>query len=101
MSARLHRFLSSSGIGAHERVTILCDAAGEFEKVVQRTGRPLCRIVDWFHIAMKFRAVEQTALKYPGLGTEWRDHHEGNQVGQVAGLAWQGCESSEAPATAS
>jgi len=59
-AARLVRFLSSSGIGAHERVTILCDAAGEFEKVVQRTGRPLCRIVDWFHIAMKFRAVEPT-----------------------------------------
>ena len=66
-AARLDRFLSSSGIGAHERVTILCDAAGEFEKAVQRTGRPLCRIVDWFHIAMKFRAIEQTALKYPGL----------------------------------
>lgn len=66
-AGRLDRFLSSSGIGAHERVTILCDAAGEFEKAVQRTGRPLCRIVDWFHIAMKFRAIEQTALKYPGL----------------------------------
>jgi hypothetical protein len=36
----------SSGIGARERVTILCDPAGEFEKAVQRTGRPLCRIVD-------------------------------------------------------
>jgi hypothetical protein len=52
-----------SGIGAHERVTILCDAAGEVEKAVQRTGRPLCRIVDWFHIAMKIRAGEQTAMK--------------------------------------
>jgi hypothetical protein len=66
-AARLDRFLSSSGIGARERLTILCDAAGEFEKAVQRTGRPLCRIVDWFHIAMMFRAIEQTALKYPGL----------------------------------
>jgi len=66
-AARLDQFLFSSGIGAHERVTILCDAAGEFEKAVQRTRRPLCRIVDWFHIAMKFRAAEQTALKYPGL----------------------------------
>ena len=56
-ATRLDRFLSSSGIGPHERVTILCDAASEFEKAVQRTGRPLCRIVDWFHIAMKFRAI--------------------------------------------
>jgi len=64
---RLDQFLTANGVRVDERVTILSDGAGEFEKAVNGSVRPLCRILDWFHIAMKFRAIEQSALKHPDL----------------------------------
>jgi hypothetical protein len=85
-AARLDRFLSSSGIGPLERVTILCDAASEFEKAVQRTGR---------HEVSGHRA-DGTEVPW-SAGAEWRDHHSGNQVSQVVGLAWQGAKGGGAP----
>jgi hypothetical protein len=66
-AARLDQFLTASGVSQDERVTIFTDGAGEFEKAVNGASRPICRILDWFHIAMKFRAMEQTALKHPDL----------------------------------
>lgn len=59
--------MSASGVRQDERVTIVTDGAGEFEKVVNGASQPLCRIMDWFHIAMKFRAIDQSALKHPDL----------------------------------
>ena len=41
--------------------------AGEFEKAVNGASRPTCRILDWFHIAMKFRAIDLTARKHRDL----------------------------------
>ena len=64
---RLDQFLAANGVREDERVTILSDGAGEFQKAVEGSVRPLCRILDWFHIAMKFRAAEQSVLKHPEL----------------------------------
>ncbi len=66
-AARLDEFLAAQGIGPDERVTVLCYVAGEFQKPVDGSVRPLCRILDCFHIAMKFRAIEQTCRKHPDL----------------------------------
>ena len=66
-ATRLDQFLTSYGVGHSERVTIFTDGAGEFEKAVNGASRPTCRILDWFHIAMKFRAVDLTASNHPNL----------------------------------
>ena len=66
-ATRLDRFLTCSGVGHNERVTIFTDGGGEFEKAVNGASRPTCRILDWFHIAMKFRAVDLTASNHPNL----------------------------------
>lgn len=64
---RLDRFLKDNGVRPEERVTILSDGAGEFQKAVEGSTHAVCRILDWFHIAMKFRAIEQSAWKFPDL----------------------------------
>ena len=66
-ASRLDRFLKDNGVHLDERVTILSDGAGEFQKAVEGSAHSLCRILDWFHIAMKFRAIEQSAWKFPDL----------------------------------
>ena len=60
-ATRLDHFLTASGVGHNDRVSIFTDGAGEFEKAVNGASRPTCRILDWFHIAMKFRAIDLTA----------------------------------------
>jgi hypothetical protein len=40
--------------------SFVSDGAGEFEKAVDGSQRPLIRILDRFHIAMKRRAIEQS-----------------------------------------
>ncbi|MBK6650125.1 MAG: ISKra4 family transposase [Betaproteobacteria bacterium] len=86
---RLDLFLSACGVSQTERVTIFTDGAAEFEKAVKGSLRPMCRILDWFHIAMKFRAIEQTALKDPGLqapnGRSMRD-----ELASCKWLVWHG-----------
>ena len=66
-ATRLDQFLNENGVRANERVTILSDGADEFQKAVEGSAHSLCRILDWFHIAMKFRAIEQSAWKFPHL----------------------------------
>ena len=66
-ATRLDHFLSEQGAAPDQKITIVSDGAGEFEKAVNGSKRPLIRILDWFHIAMKFRAIEQSALKFPDL----------------------------------
>ncbi len=57
-AARLDQFLSRSGVGPNERVTVISDDAGEFVKAVEGSQLARGRILDWFHIAMKFKAAE-------------------------------------------
>ena len=66
-ATQLDHFLSEQGAASDQKITIISDGAGEFEKAVNGSQRPLTRILDWFHIAMKFRAIEQSALKFPDL----------------------------------
>ncbi|MES2943300.1 MAG: hypothetical protein V4772_10565 [Pseudomonadota bacterium] len=88
-ATRLDRFLTESGVGPNQRVTVLTDGAGEFEKAVNGTSRPTCRILDWFHIAMKLRAIEQTALKYPDMvAPNGRSLHD--EIASCKWLVWHG-----------
>jgi hypothetical protein len=70
-------------------LTIVSDGAGEFEKAVEGSVRPLKRILDWFHIAMKFRAIEQSAQKLPELlapnGRPIKD-----EIASAKWLTWHG-----------
>lgn len=59
-AARLDQFLSRSGVATDERVTVISDDAGEFEKAVEGSQLARNRILDWFHIAMKFQAAQRS-----------------------------------------
>ena len=61
-AARLDQFLSQSGVQPNERVTVISDDAGEFEKAVAGSQLARGRILDWFHIAMKFQAAERSVF---------------------------------------
>lgn len=61
-AARLDQFLHTSGVGPTERVTVISDDAGEFEKAVQCSELARGRILDWFHIAMKFKDAENSVF---------------------------------------
>ena len=61
-AARLDQFLARSGVGPNERVTVISDDAGEFAKAVQGSQLARGRILDWFHIAMKFKAAENSVF---------------------------------------
>ena len=67
-ATRLDHFLSEQGAAQDQKIAIVSDGAGEFEKAVDGSQRPLNRILDWFHIAMNFRVIEQqSAQKFPDL----------------------------------
>jgi hypothetical protein len=90
-AARLDQFLSRNGVASDERVTVISDDAGEFEKAVQGSQLARGRILDWFHIEMQFQAAQRAvfgskmiaALERGGGGNR-------NQPREVVRLAWQG-----------
>jgi hypothetical protein len=57
----MDQFLSQLGMRPNERVTAIADGAGEFETAIAESQYTDLRIVDWFHIAMTFRAAQLTA----------------------------------------
>ena len=61
-AARLDQFLCASGVAPNERVTVISDDAGEFGKTVEGSQLARGRILDWFHIAMKFKAAENSVF---------------------------------------
>ena len=61
-SKRTDLFLKQLGVRPQERVTVIADGAGEFETAITESQYTGLRIVDWFHIAMKFRAAQLTAF---------------------------------------
>ena len=73
-SKRLDLFVSQLGVRPHERVTAVADAAGEFETALGESQYVSLRIVDWFHIAMKFRAAQLSAS---GMREQLPDNWEG------------------------
>jgi hypothetical protein len=60
--ARLDQFLSRNGVASDERVTVISDDAGEFAKTVEGSQPARGRILDWFHIAMKFQAAQRSVF---------------------------------------
>jgi hypothetical protein len=56
------QFLSRNGVPSDERVTVISDDAGEFSKTLQGSQLARGRILDWFHIAMKFKAAQRSAF---------------------------------------
>jgi len=61
-AARLDQFLSRNGVVSDERVTVISDDAGEFEKVVQGSKLDRGGILDWFNIEMKFQAAQRAVF---------------------------------------
>lgn len=61
-AGRLDQFLARSGVEPYERVTVISDDAGEFVKAVAGSQLARCRILDWFHIAMKFKAAQRSVF---------------------------------------
>jgi hypothetical protein len=88
-ATRLDHFLSEQGVANDQKITIVSDGAGEFEKAVDGSKRPLNRILDWFHIAMKFRAIEQSAQKFPHLLAP-NGHPVQDEIASAKWLTWHG-----------
>lgn len=61
-AARLDQFLSRSGVTTEAPVSIISDDAGEFRKAVEGSQLARDKILDWFHIAMKFKAAENAVF---------------------------------------
>jgi hypothetical protein len=61
-AARLDQFLCASGVRPDERVTVISDDAGEFGKAVAGSQFARGRILDWYHLAMKFKAAENSVF---------------------------------------
>ncbi len=51
---RLDQFLHTSEVGPSERVTVISDDAGEFDRAMKCSELARGRLIDWFHIAIKF-----------------------------------------------
>lgn len=76
-------FLESVGIGGDVPVTVLCDG-GEDAAVASRLGNRSMRILDWFHIGMRF---EHLLLGLKGL--QGIDDHERARLHRTAeGAKW-------------
>ena len=61
-AGRLDQFLHCNGVTSQERVSIISDDAGEFGKAVEGSQLARGRILDWFHIAMKFKSAENAVF---------------------------------------
>ena len=88
-AARLDHFLQQQGVRHDERVTVISDGAGEFTKAVDGSQFARGRILDWFHIAMKFREAEQSVVSSRRIeGPDW--DWIGNELKSAKWLMWHG-----------
>jgi hypothetical protein len=88
-AARLDQFLSSNGVASDERVTVISDDAGEFGKTVEGSQLARGRILDWFHIAMKFRAAERSVFGSKMIDSMERESVE-TEIIHAKWLVWHG-----------
>jgi hypothetical protein len=72
-----------------ERVTVISDDAGEFEKAVQGSQLARGRILDWFHIAMKFKAVQRSVFGSKMITSLERESVE-TEIEHAKWLVWHG-----------
>ena len=88
-AARLDQFLSRNGVASDERVTVISDDAGEFGKTVEGSRLARGRILDWFHIAMKFRAAERSVFGSKMIDSMERESVE-TEIIHAKWLVWHG-----------
>ncbi|WP_167760340.1 ISKra4 family transposase [Paraburkholderia pallida] len=88
-AARLDQFLSRNGVGTDERVTVISDDAGEFEKAVQGSQLARNQILDWFHIAMKFQAAQRSVFGSKMIDPMERQSVE-TEIIHAKWLVWHG-----------
>jgi len=88
-AGRLDQFLCASGVRPDERVTVITDDAGEFGKAVEGSQLARGRILDWFHVAMKFKAAENSVF---GSATIESLEREGvmTEIDHAHWLVWHG-----------
>jgi hypothetical protein len=88
-AARLDQFLGRSGVAPNQRVTVISDDAGEFCKAVEGSRLARGRILDWFHIAMKFQAAQNSVV---GERTVDSLEHESveREIRSAKWLVWHG-----------
>jgi hypothetical protein len=88
-AARLDQFLSRNGVTSDERVTVISDDAGEFAKTVEGSQLARGRILDWFHIAMKFRAAQRSVFGRKMIDSMERESVE-TEINRAKWLVWHG-----------
>ena len=88
-AARLDQLLTRSGVAPNERVTVISDDAGEFEKAVDGSRLARGRILDWFHIAMKFKAAENSVFGCKMIESLERTSVE-SEIRSAKWLVWHG-----------
>ncbi|MBW8832771.1 MAG: hypothetical protein JF606_25915, partial [Burkholderiales bacterium] len=88
-AARLDQFLSASGVAPNERVTVISDDAGEFGKAVEGSQLARGRILDWFHVAMKFKAAANSVFGSATIPSEERVAVE-TEIDHAKWLVWHG-----------
>ena len=88
-ATRLDHFLGKCGVRWDERVTVISDGAGEFTTAVEGSQLARGRILDWFHIAMRFRAAENSAMGCRQLAEFDWDWVE-REIRHAKWLVWHG-----------
>jgi hypothetical protein len=88
-AARLDQFLSRNGVARDERVTVISDDAGEFGKTVEGSQLARGRILDWFHLAMKFQAAERSVSGSKMIDSMERESVE-SEIIHAKWLVWHG-----------
>jgi len=61
MRARTLRALRFEGYSGHGEVTVLSDGAEIMKRLPKALPKPTTHIIDWFHLAMKIRPMQQIA----------------------------------------
>ena len=88
-AARLDQFLNRYGVASDERITVISDDAGEFAKTVEGSQLARGRILDWFHIAMKFQAAQRSAFGSKMIDSMERESVE-TEITHAKWLVWHG-----------
>ena len=88
-AARLDQFLSRNGVASDERVTVISDDAGEFAKTVEGSQLARGRILDWFHIAMKFQAAQRSVFGGKMIDSMDQESVE-TEITHAKWLVWHG-----------
>jgi hypothetical protein len=82
-------FLAQQGVRPGESVTAVTDGAFEFDTAAAGSALTGARILDWFHIVMKFRAAQMSAvmlsLRSPA---QWRQIER--SLDRAKWLVWHG-----------